>query len=91
MAVALPWTGTGNVYVSGESDATWGSPIRGFTTGIDAFVANFDNNENLLWNTFLGGGGNDYGWGIVANEIGNVYVTGESDAHLGNFDPPFYQ
>jgi hypothetical protein len=31
--------GSGNVYVAGSSDATWGSPVRAFTSPNDAFVA----------------------------------------------------
>lgn len=29
----------GNVHVAGTSNATWGSPVRGYTSGRDAFVA----------------------------------------------------
>ena len=48
---------TGNVYVVGDSYATWGSPVRAFSGGIDGFVAKLDSNGNLTWNTFLGGNG----------------------------------
>ncbi len=44
-----------NVYVAGESSATWGSPVRAYTSDYDAFVAKLDNSGNLEWNTFLGG------------------------------------
>src|SRR5205807_10430693 len=30
---------SGNVYVTGQSNATWGSPVRAYTAGRDAFVA----------------------------------------------------
>lgn len=49
--------GSGNIYVVGYSGATWGSPVRAFGTGNDAYVAKLDSSGNLLWNTFLGGTG----------------------------------
>jgi LPXTG-site transpeptidase (sortase) family protein len=78
----------GNLYVIGNSinslvSASWGNPIRGYTAG-DAFVAKVDSSGNLLWNTFLGGNGNDYGYGIAIDQSGNVYATGISDAMWGN-------
>ncbi|MCX6565719.1 MAG: SBBP repeat-containing protein, partial [Candidatus Aminicenantes bacterium] len=68
----------GNVYVAGESWATWGSPIRPYSGDADVFVAKLDTNGNLLWNTFLGGLGTDWGNGIAVDTIGNVHVTGSS-------------
>jgi uncharacterized repeat protein (TIGR01451 family) len=90
--------GSGNVYVIGQSDATWGSPVRAYVGGYygDAFVAKFNSSGTLLWNTFLGSSSynGDYGNGIAVDGSGNVYVTGQSDAtwgtpviaHSGNFD-----
>jgi hypothetical protein len=74
----------GAVYVSGESNATWGSPVRAFTAGnYDAFAARLDSSGNLLWNTFLGGNGYDYGEAIALDGSGNVYVGGTSNATWG--------
>jgi len=46
----------------------------------DAFVAKFDTtlvgNASLIFATFLGGTGDDFGLGATLNEAGNVYVTG---------------
>jgi hypothetical protein len=76
---------SGNVYVAGDSDKTWGFPIRPHDSGVnpDAFAAKLDSSNNLLWNTFLGGSGTDYGYGI-AMDGSNVYVTGESAAAWGS-------
>ena len=52
--------GNNNVYVTGSSYSSWGSPIRPYSLYSDAFVAKLDSNDNLLWNTFLGG--SDYDW-----------------------------
>jgi len=68
--------GYGNVYVTGDSGATWGSPVRAYTALADAFVAKLDYDGNLTWHTFLGGSGTDEGHGIAVDSSGNVYVTG---------------
>jgi hypothetical protein len=77
-AVALD--AIGNVYLTGHSGETWGSPIRAFIGGpYDAFAAKLDLNGNLIWNTFLGGGGADYGNAVAADSSGNVMVGGNSE------------
>jgi CSLREA domain-containing protein len=76
--------GNGNVYVTGYSTATWGSPVRAYTSGIDGFAAKMDSSGSLLWNTFLGGSGGDFGKGIAMDGSGNVYVAGYSDATWGS-------
>jgi len=73
-----------NVYVTGFSNATWGSPIRAVTGGGDAFAAKLDNSGALLWNTFLGGTSSDYGYAIAVDSGGNIYVAGYSSATWGN-------
>jgi hypothetical protein len=76
--------GSGNVYATGFSDAAWGtSPVRAYTGGNDAFVAKLDSSGNLIWHTFLGGGGQDQGAAIAVDDSGNVYVGGESDTTWG--------
>jgi hypothetical protein len=75
--------GSGNAYVTGSSDATWGSPVRAYTAGADAFAARLDSSGALLWNTFLGGSGDDVGYGIAVDGSGNAYVTGDSSATSG--------
>src|SRR5207253_68833 len=62
--------GSGNVYVTGSSDATWGSPVRAYSPSNlpfstqDAFAAKLNSSRNLTWNTFLGGGGAEVGDGL---------------------------
>jgi len=81
---------SGNVYISGESYATWGSPVRPFSGGTgDAFVAKLNNSGVLQWNTFLGGSDWDYGRGIAVDTSGNVYVTGGSYATWGSPVRPY--
>ncbi|MCX6565718.1 MAG: SBBP repeat-containing protein [Candidatus Aminicenantes bacterium] len=68
----------GNVYVTGKSYGTWGSPVVSHHGEDDAFVAKLDSSGALRWNAFLGGTGYDRGFGLALDPIGNIYVTGES-------------
>jgi hypothetical protein len=76
--------GSGNVYVAGYSNDTWGIPVRAYTGSYDAFVAKLNSSGALTWNTFLGGSGWDIGYGIAVDGGGSVYVTGNSDATWGS-------
>ncbi|MEW6365099.1 MAG: SBBP repeat-containing protein [Acidobacteriota bacterium] len=73
----------GNTYLAGHSNRTWGSPLRPYTGGFDAFVAKIDANGSLIWNTFIGGAGDDRAYGIAADEKGDVYVVGEVTNSFG--------
>ena len=75
---------SGNVYVGGYSDATWGSPVNAFAGDTDAFAAKLDSSGNRTWNTFMGSSGYDYGRGIAIDSSGDVYVFGDSDATWGS-------
>ena len=75
--------GSGNVYVTGSSPITWGTPINAYVGSYDTFVAKFDNDGELLWNTFIGSSGEDVGRGIVVDSNGNIYIVGDSDMSWG--------
>ena len=77
---------TGNVFVTGSSNAAWGSPQNGYAGGDDAFAAKLSGADGALqWNTFMGSGGDDdYGLGIAVDSTGDVFVTGRSDAAWGS-------
>jgi VCBS repeat-containing protein len=74
---------SGNIYVTGYSSATWGTPVRAYGGGADAFVAKLNSSGAVTWSTFLGAGGNDYGYGIDVDASGNVHVSGNSTANWG--------
>ena len=77
--------GSGNIYVAGDSDATWGvSPVRAYTGNSDAFVAKLFPTGGRIWNTFLGGSSVDEASGIAVDGSGNVYVAGTSMASWGS-------
>lgn len=69
--------GDGNLYVTGYSKTAWGAPIRPYYMYEDAFLAKLNPDGSLLWNTFLGGGGEDYGRAVAVGENGHCFVTGE--------------
>ena len=69
---------SGNVYVAGRANASWGSPVRAYEGGIDAFAAKLNSSGVLQWHTFLGESGTDIGTGVAVDGSGNVYVCGLS-------------
>jgi len=73
----------GSVCVVGAAAAPWGTPVRAYGSGTDAFVAKIGTDGTLLWNTFLGGSGSDYGQAVALGQSGEVYVAGFSDAPWG--------
>lgn len=81
---ALAVDSSGNSYVTGESSLTWGSPVRAFSGNTDSFVLKVNNAGALQWNTFLGGTGDDYGYGIGVDANQSVYVAGESSLSWGS-------
>lgn len=75
---------SGNIYVVGSSDGTWGNPISAHNDSIDAFAAKLDNEGVRIWNTFMGSSSNDNGYGIAVDFNNNIYVLGNSYATWGN-------
>ena len=75
----------GNAYVTGYTDTsgsgfpgTAGSSIQSTNGGgNDVFVTKLNAvGTALVYSTYLGGGGDDQGWGIALDTAGNAYVTG---------------
>ncbi len=80
----------GYIYVTGSSHATWGTPLRAYSGGVqDAYIAKLNLDGSLIWSTFIGGAGTDYGRGIAVDGSGHVFVTGSSDATWGTPVRPF--
>ncbi len=80
---------SGDVYVTGYSNASWGLPARSYTSAGDAFVARLSSAGALAWNTFLGGSSTDAGYGIIRDTAGYVDVVGSSAATWGTPVQPF--
>ena len=73
-----------NIYLSGYCDATWGTPIWPYNSGLDISVIKLNSSGTLLWSTFLGGSGNDSAYGIILADNGNLYINGLSYATWGS-------
>lgn len=89
----------GNAYVTGQTfsaDFPVTAPPAGFDTTLaglsDAFVARLNTLGTILaWSSYLGGSGNDGGFGIAVDTVGVVHVTGGTTSAdfpttLGAFD-----
>ncbi len=79
-AYAVAVDGSGNVYVTGESEFS--------TTGYDYLTVKYDANGNELWVKRFdsGSGSNDYGFALAFDGSGNVYVTGTSYSSPTGYD-----
>lgn len=79
----------GNVIVYGDSESSWGNPLNPKSEGRDLFVAKLNPDGGLLWNTFLGGNGDDIGLQMAVDEGGNIFLTGTSQRSWGMPRNPF--
>jgi uncharacterized repeat protein (TIGR01451 family) len=79
---AIAVDGSGNIYVTGQTssvDFPLANAIQSNYNGgpLDAFVAKINaTGSALVYSTYLGGGGSDWGAGIAADSSGSAYVTG---------------
>jgi uncharacterized repeat protein (TIGR01451 family) len=76
----------GHAYVTGFTSSV-GFPVTPGATqttkrsGIDAFVTKLDpTGSSILFSTYIGGGGDDWGSGIALDDSGNAYLTGRTDS-----------
>jgi plastocyanin len=75
---------SGNAYVTGQTSSTnfpTASPLQAANGGgvADAFVAKVNAaGSALIFSTYLGGSGDDRGFGIAVDRSGNSYVTGRT-------------
>ena len=80
--IGIAVDGTGNAYVTGFTYSTNFPTTPGaFQTssggGADTFATKLDTTGSvLLYSTYLGGSGGDFGNGIAVDGAGNAYVTG---------------
>ncbi len=86
---------TGNAYVTGSTDSTETTfPVLvgpdltlNNNSGVDdAFVAKVNSTGSaLVYAGYIGGSGNDYGYGIAVDSAGNAYVTGNTGSSQTSF------
>jgi hypothetical protein len=73
------------VYLVGSTDSPNFPTINPYQAGKssdDVFVAKFDSNgSTLIFSTYLGGSGADYGNGIALDSALNIYITGTTGSY----------
>ncbi len=84
-ALGIAADASGNAYITGLTYSTDFPTLNQYQTvqgGQDVFVTKFDTtksgNASLVYSTYLGGSGNDIGYGIAVDNSGNAYVTGHT-------------
>lgn len=81
---AIAVDAAGNAYVTGVSYSSTNFPTAAgpdltHNGAVDVFVAKVNSTGTaLLYSGFLGGSGDDYGFGIAADADGNAYVAGRA-------------
>ena len=85
VAYSIAVDSAGNAYVTGYTTSTdfpTMNPLQTANGGAgkaDSFVTKINAaGSALVYSTYLGGGGDDYGHGIAVDSTGNVYVTGST-------------
>ena len=71
--------GLGNVYISGWTDGSLGGTNAG---GCDAFLSKYDASGTLEWTRQLGTSEYDMSYGVSADGLGNVYISGDTEGSL---------
>ncbi len=76
----------GNVYVSGFSGGNLGGTYEDYPY-YDAFVRKYNSGGNVQWTRQLGTSSvNDWNYGVSADGLGNVYISGQTNSSLGGMN-----
>lgn len=84
IAYAICTDASWNIYLAGETRSidnisTPGSHQVSFGGGdFDAFLVKFNTNGVRQWSTYYGGNQNDFGFAVLANAFGNIYLVGQT-------------
>lgn len=84
-AQAVAVDATGNAYVAGYAGSTnfpTASPLQAASGGNrDVFVSKLNpGGSALIFSTYLGGSGDDIGYGVAIDSLNNVYVSGATNS-----------
>ena len=88
-AISVSADRLGNIYIAGETNSTLGDTAN--AGGSDAFISKFDAAGNLVWKTprlvptsrQIGTSADDHGFGVSADGLGSVYMSGRTGGNLG--------
>jgi uncharacterized protein (TIGR03437 family) len=83
MALAIAVDGSGSAFVTGTTTSSGFPVVDAFQPRIggvrDAFVTGLaPDGSSLVYSSFFGGSGLDYGYGIAIDGAGNVFLTGRT-------------
>lgn len=75
-----------NVYVTGgtaSNDFPTKNPYQGDNAGgyYDVFISKFSPSGSLLFSTYLGGNGQDIGYGLAVDSLNRVYIGGRTQSN----------
>ena len=80
---------TGMTYSPGWVSGGWDTALGGTQ---DGYVVKLSAAGAHLWSTYLGGTGEEYGYGIAVDSVGNVFATGKTNSSgwvRGGWDTTF--
>jgi len=86
-AGALATDTLGNIYLAGHTRVTSGMAAGGHQNAfgggqVDAFVVKFDaTTGNRIWATYYGGNGDELGFALITDLVGNVYLAGSTNSN----------
>ncbi|MBD1915162.1 MULTISPECIES: SBBP repeat-containing protein [Cyanophyceae] len=69
-----------NIFIGGYTDGSLGGSNAG---SFDAWIAKYDQSGNQSWITQFGTSNRDELYGLVADDLGNLYATGVTQGSLG--------
>lgn len=93
MVIINPWN---YCMVAGNSASSNGittvDAYKSINAGLnDMFYAIFDSSSYLIYGTYYGGEGNDYGHGLALDRRNNIYFTGYTNSRYGISTPNAHQ
>ena len=91
-AAGIAADAAGNVWIAGSTTSTEtvvGGPQTRPGGGTDAFVAMLDTTGTLVYQTYLGGDGEDHATAIAVDNLGSAYVTGSTTSTNFPTQAPF--
>jgi hypothetical protein len=90
--------GSDNIYLCGQTQSpsgiASGGAFKSVNNGYEAFLARFDKTGNRLWGTYYGDATSfrqEIGYGVYADALNNVYLTGKTDSSTGLATTGAYQ
>ena len=91
LGYALTSDGSGDVFLTGTSEATWNgpgsvAPLNAYKSDLDIAVIKLNSAGAYRWHTFYGSSSTDGGSSIISDEDGNIYVAGWSYTFQGPGD-----